>query len=96
MTELNKDEIYRLCIITSFLLRWVQDTRIEEIDEDWYYRDRLYPNPDSWSFIVNFSNFYIKRIGLPEIIDAYTVAETLFPREYDYLDQLRQVMREAA
>ena len=42
------------------------------------------------------ANTNAKWVGLPEIIDAYMVAETLFPREYDCLEKLEQVMKEAA
>ena len=96
MTELDKDAIYRLAILSAFLVsNWDNQTALHEIDYP-YGPENSGPDVGSWSHLVAEANTNARWVGVPEINDAYMVAETLFPREYDYLDQLRQVMREAA
>ena len=93
MTEQNKDTIYGLCISTAFLRNdWDNQTALHEIDDP----ENSVPNLECWGEIVAVANFYAKWEGLPEIINAYMVAESLFPCEYDYLEKLEQVMKEAA
>ena len=110
MTELSKlnpsifDHRRLALAIHSALLRlgWNHQTALHEIDDP----ENSVPNLECWGEIVAVANFYAKSEtffkaaesweGLPDMINAYMVAESLFPCEYDYLEKLEQVMKEAA